>query len=279
MTQARPCQGGPDRTPLYARAESDPLPSFEKRQALAQQLGMTPRSVQIWFQNRRQRLLKPLRQGELSPRSEHCESLGDSISESGSSSDPPGQARADAGLPVGRLPMHPAAGPGAAHHHHSYPMMAQLASLLGPLLQAEGISSSAAMPAAIAHLSSALAAEGSLAGHSGWTALSDNVGGAGAAVLLAHALQQQLTAGMAAQLTAGMVEQCQPAGAAPTTAHPHTVAHGARHAATPPPTTEGVDGLLLLSACADARPPAPPPSAASSGPMGGQSVQAVRIMA
>ena len=46
-------------------ADDDPLPSFEKRQALAQQLGMTPRSVQIWFQNRRQRLLKPsMRLGE-----------------------------------------------------------------------------------------------------------------------------------------------------------------------------------------------------------------------
>ena len=44
--------------------DEDPLPSFEKRQALAHQLGMTPRSVQIWFQNRRQRLLKPtLHQG------------------------------------------------------------------------------------------------------------------------------------------------------------------------------------------------------------------------
>eukprot|EP00965_Chrysotila_dentata_P208976 6185009-Pleurochrysis_carterae.AAC.4 len=42
----------------------DPLPSFEKRQTIATRLGMTPRSVQIWFQNRRQRLLKPLRQGD-----------------------------------------------------------------------------------------------------------------------------------------------------------------------------------------------------------------------
>lgn len=36
--------------------EEEPLPNFEQRQAIAKQLGMTPRSVQIWFQNRRQRL-------------------------------------------------------------------------------------------------------------------------------------------------------------------------------------------------------------------------------
>ena len=51
---------------LASVADDDPLPSFEKRQALSNELGMTPRSVQIWFQNRWQRLLKPNEGGELS---------------------------------------------------------------------------------------------------------------------------------------------------------------------------------------------------------------------
>mmetsp|Transcript_40202 Transcript_40202/g.106432 ORF Transcript_40202/g.106432 Transcript_40202/m.106432 type:complete len:291 (+) Transcript_40202:18-890(+) len=44
---------------LIKSFEEEPLPNFDQRQALAKMLGMTPRSVQIWFQNRRQRL-KPL---------------------------------------------------------------------------------------------------------------------------------------------------------------------------------------------------------------------------
>ena len=44
---------------LIKSFEDEPLPNFDQRQTLAQVLGMTPRSVQIWFQNRRQRL-KPL---------------------------------------------------------------------------------------------------------------------------------------------------------------------------------------------------------------------------
>jgi len=46
-------------TVLIKSFEEEPLPNFDQRQTLAKVLGMTPRSVQIWFQNRRQRL-KPL---------------------------------------------------------------------------------------------------------------------------------------------------------------------------------------------------------------------------
>jgi len=44
---------------LIKSFDDEPLPNFDQRQALAKILGMTPRSVQIWFQNRRQRL-KPM---------------------------------------------------------------------------------------------------------------------------------------------------------------------------------------------------------------------------
>ena len=44
---------------LIKSFEEEPLPNFDQRQTLARGLSMTPRSVQIWFQNRRQRL-KPL---------------------------------------------------------------------------------------------------------------------------------------------------------------------------------------------------------------------------
>lgn len=44
---------------LISSFDEEPLPNFDQRQALAKMLGMTPRSVQIWFQNRRQRL-KPM---------------------------------------------------------------------------------------------------------------------------------------------------------------------------------------------------------------------------
>ena len=44
---------------LIKSFDDEPLPNFDQRQALAKVLGMTPRSVQIWFQNRRQRL-KPM---------------------------------------------------------------------------------------------------------------------------------------------------------------------------------------------------------------------------
>ncbi|KAI9474860.1 homeobox domain-containing protein, partial [Zychaea mexicana] len=38
---------------LEAEFEENPKPSASKRQILAEKLSMTPRGVQIWFQNRR----------------------------------------------------------------------------------------------------------------------------------------------------------------------------------------------------------------------------------
>lgn len=45
---------------LVASFDADPLPDARKRHALAKALGMTQRSVQVWFQNRRQRQRPPL---------------------------------------------------------------------------------------------------------------------------------------------------------------------------------------------------------------------------
>ena len=43
---------------LVAAFEQDNFLGFDERQQLAERLGMAPRSVQIWFQNRRQRFVK-----------------------------------------------------------------------------------------------------------------------------------------------------------------------------------------------------------------------------
>ena len=46
----------PEATVILTRFfEKQPLPDLETRHSLAASLGMTPRSVQVWFQNRRQR--------------------------------------------------------------------------------------------------------------------------------------------------------------------------------------------------------------------------------
>ena len=60
----RRCEKSRDQKEILIRAfEIDPLPDFDRRQALATQLGITPRAVQVWFQNRRARLKTPLQPG------------------------------------------------------------------------------------------------------------------------------------------------------------------------------------------------------------------------
>lgn len=55
---------------VYAQT---PCPSGETRDALAQQLGATPRQVQVWFQNKRQRALK---RGQSKDDGHHSPNLG-----------------------------------------------------------------------------------------------------------------------------------------------------------------------------------------------------------
>ncbi len=81
----------------------DPRPSFETRQALAHELCMTPRSVQIWFQNRRQRLLKPGEGGELSPTGFAYEpGFGNSAMVQGGERSPTARPPSNEGVPLGK---------------------------------------------------------------------------------------------------------------------------------------------------------------------------------
>ena len=52
---------------LVAAFEQDNFLGFDERQQLAERLGMAPRSVQIWFQNRRQRFVKPAQRSNRLP--------------------------------------------------------------------------------------------------------------------------------------------------------------------------------------------------------------------
>ena len=246
-------------------ADEDPLPSFEKRQALAAQLSMSPRSVQIWFQNRRQRLLKnnaPARPTQSncawpSPRSNEIAHVAPSPcglevmpspretssegSQSGNGSGDDDGNQPSRAHPSSFLPL---------HAQHPYPVMAFLAKNLSAAIQYEaehagrttGDSGEIDLQSTLAALPLAVAA-----GHVD----------AGAAQLLAEALQQQLVKGPAA---AAQQQQpfCFPPGMEPS---PHTCPTGggqrahwpseAQHAGGAPAEASALDGLLLLSACAD----------------------------
>lgn len=68
---------------LIQSFDEEPFPTFERRQTLSRKLGMLPRSVQIWFQNRRQRLLKPRGDGKEAADSEMAGADGEIAGDGG----------------------------------------------------------------------------------------------------------------------------------------------------------------------------------------------------
>lgn len=271
--------------------EDDPLPSFDKRQALAGQLGMSPRSVQIWFQNRRQRLLKPLRQAE------RQDGNGDRSPSSSGTASTAALSGCDASSDSGdggsseTMRCDSNSSEGGEAGEHPYPVMAaQLANIFAPLLRADANGSNVAAAGAV---QAALARLGAITGteRDGTARLPlDGQGLPGAAAaLLAQALGHHMQGGSAtisqALAAVGANGDLHSPGAAALLAHalqqqPQLVStNGSLRPSplvAPPPaasqrssSTEGVDGLLLLSACADvqrrASPSAtPPPNAATA---------------
>ena len=257
-------------------ADEDPLPSFEKRQALAAQLNMSPRSVQIWFQNRRQRLLKnnaqprppqsncawpSPRSNEIahvaptprglevmpSPRTEPSEGSQSGHGSGDDDSNQPSRAH-----PASFLPM---------HVQHPYPVMAFLAKNLSAAIQYEAEHAGrTAGDAGDIDLQSTLAAlpHAVAAGHVD----------AGASHLLAEALQQQLANGPAPAQQPPPPPFCFPPRMEPS---PPTCPTGGgqraqwaapqcdrrQHPGRASGEVSALDGLLMLSACADAPHPSP----------------------
>jgi hypothetical protein len=292
-------------TPSLTRAEppscadEDPLPSFEKRQALAAQLDMSPRSVQIWFQNRRQRLLKnnaqprptqsncawpSPRSNEIahvaptprglevmpSPRTEPSEG---SQSGHGSGDDDSQANQPSRAHPASFLPM---------HVQHPYPVMAFLANNLSAAIQYEaehagrttGDAGDIDLQSTLAALPHAVAA-----GHVD----------AGASHLLAEALQQQLANGPAPAQQQQQPPFCFPPRMEPS---PPTCPTGGgqraqwtarQHPGRASGEVSALDGLLMLSACADVptRTPeaAAPPAAAAHGSQALAAAQAALLNA
>ena len=267
---------------LPRTADEDPLPSFEKRQVVANQLNMTPRSVQIWFQNRRQRLLKPLRQAE-GTWGNHSDGIGHGSPRSIETAIPsPREMPNDSGAYSGNehhSAQANALAAAAAHEQQqqAYPVLAQfLARNLSAAIQFEAerggrSSGTSAQPRVDAQaapqqhpypinkeidLESTLAAlpHAVAAGHVDPSA----------AALLAQALQQQMVRapmpgdGLGASPLPHFLDGAHAAAGQSThspqsTAPPATSATPAKAATS---DASALDGLLLLSACANVAMPA-----------------------
>lgn len=203
---------------------------------------MTPRSVQIWFQNRRQRLLKPLRQndgarGPGSPPSSESGEYPASSSDGGESGEAAGGARCVASS--------------------SNPQMAaQLASMFAPLMRAADGAAELPASAPLSRLSSVWA---------------ESLGGVEAVTAAQYAMMLQRPLDLPPNVATQLAHALQPPAAAHATAAPaaglpqQTGATGGTAVSPPPSEGQGVDGLLLLSACADAHAQRPAESAPPRG--------------
>jgi len=276
---------------LMQHFEDDPLPSFEKRQSIATRLGMTPRSVQIWFQNRRQRLLKPLRQGVVddetslhssmdcpySGSTADCSLSGECSSESGDGFVAFAEASAVEIAEGSQLPRNPQLLPPAAAltapRLHETVSIANLAASFSPQLPANFSMPLQNMPTqdnirgCSPHLLLMLQ-----------KALVERQLPPGVAALLAQTLQHQISGRQVPEAQPQLAANAQ--SAVQTLTSPpleQLLAPGGVHAAArqgsgsssreSAATTEGVDGLLLLSACADAQRPAAPAMQQAAMPM------------
>jgi len=265
--------GQPQLLILMQSFDEDPLPSFDKRQTLAKELGMTPRSVQIWFQNRRQRLLKPMRQGE------HDAEEG-SPQESSSGQEGSDGSSAHDSADMGNCRVHDWSSSAstlseAGHQGHflsrqkQHDFERQLNTQnTGQLMCGEGHANSGQVPMWLSGGNAVI----------GWSddppypisllpqAVAAGHVSPGTAAMLMQALQQQIDArhqrnvhGRPAQMlaAAGVPAKEQSSKAKNGTVPMPQQAHlptDKLNAATPGVTkssADGVDGLLLLSACAD----------------------------
>lgn len=251
---------------------------------------MTPRSVQIWFQNRRQRLLKPMRQGENEAEDEmHLDSSavrasssgdmsGNACFQKGGTSEWPASSACTT-VNKGNVRRSPISEQQQRDLESQYAKLA--AQAFGPLVRGEQAAQSGALPM-WRNISS-----NSVIG--GWNedpasypfslipqAVASGQLAPNAAAMIMQALQQQMDVRHSTNVKRETLSTHVPAeptthatehemtgrsvGAAPSSATPrHTPpeaeksvsASAAPSASAVRATPEGVDGLLLLSACAD----------------------------
>lgn len=268
---------------LVKSFEAEPLPNFEQRQDLAKSLSMTPRSVQIWFQNRRQRL-KPT-QPKMSTLGQaigggHCLTTPPTRSCTGSTLNAANVARPyhpyhqqqqqhnvavqnlsmsnlAAANAASALPPHPAPAPTSASGAAGFESlvlghaMSQLAGQVGT----SGTNFNSLEPfAATKALLSAGYAPGATPLDLSLSPLgaSPHFGAPSslsASAALAGALPNAIAAGLAACGQKAMPEATAAAAAAAAAAY--AAATATAPSAADAPKSDGADGLLMLLACAD----------------------------